>query len=100
LEGNPRRTGDLLLHIVFYAKIEPEQNQFTLQEAINGICDKLIARHPHIYGDVIVKDEEDVKRLEKLKLKRVNNRYWVVFLYHCLRWLKLFVCRKGKANRL
>jgi len=62
--------GDLLLHIVFYAKIGTEQNEFTLDEVINGICEKLIHRHPHIYGDVKVNDEEDVKRnWEKLKLK-------------------------------
>jgi len=69
-KGIREELGDLLLHIVFYAKIGAEQNQFTLQEAIDGICEKLIARHPHIYSDVIVKDEEDVKRnWEKLKLK-------------------------------
>jgi MazG family protein len=69
--------GDLLLHIVFYSKIGSEQKQFELTDVINGICDKLIARHPHIYGDpadsgklVEVKDEEDVKRnWEKLKLR-------------------------------
>ena len=62
--------GDLLLHIVFYTKIGTEQNEFTLEEVINGISDKLIARHPHIYGDVEVKDDEDVKRnWEKLKMK-------------------------------
>ncbi len=62
--------GDLLLHIVFYAKIGTEQNEFTLDQVINGICEKLIHRHPHIYGDVKVNDEEDVKRnWEKLKLK-------------------------------
>jgi len=62
--------GDLMLHLVFYARIGKEQGQFTLEEAISGICDKLIARHPHIYGDVKVNDEEDVKRnWEKLKLK-------------------------------
>jgi XTP/dITP diphosphohydrolase len=55
---------------VFYAKIGREQGRFTLEEVINGICEKLISRHPHIYGDVVVKDEEDVKRnWEKLKLK-------------------------------
>jgi XTP/dITP diphosphohydrolase len=69
-KGIREELGDLLLHIVFYAKIGAEQNQFTLQEAINGICDKLISRHPHIYSDVVVRDEEDVKRnWEKLKLK-------------------------------
>jgi MazG family protein len=62
--------GDLLLHLIFYSKIGAEQNQFTLDEMINGICDKLVARHPHIYGEVKVNDEEDVKRnWEKLKMK-------------------------------
>src|SRR6187551_1978100 len=62
--------GDLLLHIVFYSKIASEQNQFTIEEVLNGISQKLIDRHPHIYGSVEVKDEEDVKRnWEKLKIK-------------------------------
>ncbi|MBN8790439.1 MAG: nucleoside triphosphate pyrophosphohydrolase [Terrimonas sp.] len=62
--------GDVLLHIVFYAKIGAEQQQFTIDDVINGICEKLIARHPHIYGDVKVVNDEDVKRnWEKLKLK-------------------------------
>ena len=69
-KGIKEEIGDLLLHIVFYAKIGAEQQQFTLEESINAICDKLIHRHPHIYGDVQVKDEEDVKlNWEKLKLK-------------------------------
>jgi len=76
-KGIKEELGDLLLHIVFYARIGKEQGQFTLEEVIEGVCDKLIARHPHIYGDVsgeqglvAVKDEEDVKRnWEKLKLK-------------------------------
>jgi XTP/dITP diphosphohydrolase len=62
--------GDLLLHIVFYAKIGAEQGQFTITDVINGICEKLISRHPHIYGDVKAEDEEAVKQnWEKLKLK-------------------------------
>lgn len=62
--------GDLLLHIVFYSKIGSEQNKFTLQEVIAGICDKLIKRHPHIYGNVKVNDEEDVKKnWEQIKLQ-------------------------------
>jgi len=69
-KGIKEELGDILLHLVFYAKIGTEQNQFTLDEVINGVCEKLIFRHPHIYGDVVVKDEEDVKRnWEKLKLK-------------------------------
>ncbi len=62
--------GDLMLHLVFYAKIGAEQNQFTLDDVINGVCEKLIHRHPHIYSDTHVNDEEDVKKnWEKLKLK-------------------------------
>lgn len=62
--------GDMLLHIVFYAKIGSEQQKFELDEVINGICDKLIYRHPHIYSDIKVNDADDVKRnWEKLKLK-------------------------------
>ncbi|QEC67223.1 nucleoside triphosphate pyrophosphohydrolase [Panacibacter ginsenosidivorans] len=62
--------GDLLLHITFYAKIATEQQQFTLEDVIEGICKKLIVRHPHIYGDVKVNDEEDVKRnWEAIKIK-------------------------------
>ncbi len=62
--------GDLLLHILFYSKIGTEQQQFTLEEVINGISEKLINRHPHIYGEVKVNNEEDVKRnWEKLKMK-------------------------------
>jgi MazG family protein len=68
--GIREELGDLLLHIVFYARIGKEENQFQLHEVINGICEKLIARHPHIYGDVQVNNDEDVKRnWEKLKLK-------------------------------
>ena len=69
-KGIKEELGDILLHIVFYAKIGAEQNQFTLEEAINGVCDKLITRHPHIYADVKVNDDDDVKKnWEKLKLK-------------------------------
>lgn len=69
-KGIREELGDLLLHIVFYAKIGSEQGQFELTDVIKGISDKLVARHPHIYGDVKVNDEEDVKRnWEKLKLK-------------------------------
>ncbi|WP_153800972.1 nucleoside triphosphate pyrophosphohydrolase [Foetidibacter luteolus] len=60
--------GDILLHVLFYSKIGSEQQRFTLQEVINGISEKLVKRHPHIYGDVQVNDEEDVKRnWEKIK---------------------------------
>ncbi len=66
--------GDLLLHIVFYAKIAEEENKFTLQQSIEMLCDKLIKRHPHIYGDVFVKDEEEVKQnWEKIKMKDADK---------------------------
>jgi XTP/dITP diphosphohydrolase len=62
--------GDLLLHIIFYAKIGSETNDFDIADVSNAICEKLINRHPHIYGDVKVKDEEEVKQnWENLKLK-------------------------------
>jgi len=62
--------GDLLLHIVFYAKIGAEQRQFELNDVIESICNKLVHRHPHIYGNVVVNSEEEVKRnWEQLKLK-------------------------------
>ena len=62
--------GDLLLHIVFYAKIGSETGDFDIADVANSICEKLISRHPHIYGDVKVENEEDVKRnWENLKLK-------------------------------
>ena len=65
-----KELGDLLLHIVFYAKIGSETNDFDLASISNAIVEKLIHRHPHIYGDVSVTDEEDVKKnWEKLKLK-------------------------------
>jgi MazG family protein len=69
-KGIKEELGDLLLHILFYARIGREKQQFTLDEMIHGICDKLVARHPHIYGDVVVNNDEDVKRnWESLKLK-------------------------------
>ncbi len=70
LEEIKKELGDILLHIVFYAKIGSEQHAFDMADVAEGICEKLIARHPHIYGDVKVADEEEVKQnWEKLKLK-------------------------------
>ena len=69
-KGIREELGDLLLHIVFYARIGKEEGQFTLVEVIHKICEKLIHRHPHIYGNIEVRDEEDVKKnWEKLKIK-------------------------------
>ena len=70
LKGIQEEIGDIMLHMVFYAKIGDEKNEFDIADALNAVCDKLIARHPHIYSDWVVKDEEEVKRnWEKLKLK-------------------------------
>ena len=69
-----KEIGDLMLHLVFYSKIGSEKEAFTITDVINGICEKLIYRHPHIYGDVKVQDEEEVKaNWEKLKLKEGNT---------------------------
>ena len=61
--------GDIMLHMVFYAKIAEEQNEWDIADALNQLCDKLIQRHPHIYGDLKVEDEQEVKKnWEQLKL--------------------------------
>ena len=70
LQEVKKELGDVLLHIVFYSKIGSETNDFDIADVCNEICEKLISRHPHIYGDVVVADEEEVKQnWEKLKLK-------------------------------
>src|SRR3954467_2149123 len=69
-----KELGDIMLHLIFYAKIAEEQKQFNIAEVINAQCEKLIYRHPHIYGDVKVKDEEEVKRnWEQLKLREKSS---------------------------
>jgi XTP/dITP diphosphohydrolase len=78
LEGDltevKKELGDVMLHLVFYAKIGSEKNAFDIKDVLNGISDKLISRHPHIYGDVKVKNEQEVKEnWEKLKLKEGNK---------------------------
>ena len=74
LEEIKKELGDVLLHIVFYAKIGSEKQAFDIADVANAISDKLIDRHPHIYGDVVVENEEDVKKnWEKLKLKEGNK---------------------------
>lgn len=68
--GIREELGDLMLHLVFYARIGTEQQQFTLEDVITGICDKLVARHPHVYGNLKVNDAEEVKKnWEQLKLR-------------------------------
>lgn len=69
-----KELGDVLLHIVFYARIASETKEFDIADVINSLCDKLISRHPHIYGNVKVENEEQVKEnWEKLKLKEGNK---------------------------
>jgi XTP/dITP diphosphohydrolase len=68
--GLKEELGDVLLHLVFYSKIGAEQGQFTFDDVIETVCNKLVARHPHIYGNVVAEDEQQVKQnWEKLKLK-------------------------------
>jgi len=70
LDEVKKELGDVLLHLVFYAKIGSETNDFDIADVANSICDKLISRHPHIYGDLVVANEEEVKQnWEQLKLK-------------------------------
>ena len=70
LEEVKEEIGDLMLHMVFYAKIADEKKAFDIADALHAVCDKLVKRHPHIYGDVKVNGEEDVKKnWEQLKLK-------------------------------
>lgn len=78
LEGNPeeikKEVGDLLLHLVFYAKIGSEQGSYDITTVIDSLCEKLIRRHPHIYGDTVAQDEETVKQnWEKIKLTEKGN---------------------------
>jgi len=78
LEGNmdeiKKELGDIMLHLVFYSRIASESNDFNIVDVLNGICEKLIHRHPHIYSDVKVENETDVKRnWEQLKLKEGNK---------------------------
>ncbi len=69
-----KELGDLMLHLVFYAKIGSETNDFDMQEILHGISEKLIVRHPHIYSDTVVENEEDVKKnWEQIKLKEGNK---------------------------
>ena len=69
-----KELGDLFLHLVFYSKIGDEKGVFNVTDVLNSVCEKLIARHPHIYGDIEVKDEEEVKQnWEQLKLKEGNK---------------------------
>ncbi len=78
LEGDKqeikKELGDIMLHLVFYARIGSETGDFNITDVLNSICDKLVHRHPHIYSDVVVNDEADVKRnWEQLKLKEGNK---------------------------
>lgn len=69
-----KELGDIMLHLVFYSKIASETGDFDVADVLHAICDKLVSRHPHIYGDVIAETEEEVKRnWEQLKLKEGNK---------------------------
>ena len=78
LEGDQqeikKELGDVMMHLVFYARIAAENKAFDIVDVLNGVCDKLINRHPHIYGDVVAEDEATVKQnWEKIKLKEGNK---------------------------
>lgn len=74
LQEVKKELGDIMLHLVFYAKIASETQVFDIADVLHGICDKLITRHPHIYGDTKVSGEEEVKQnWEKIKLKEGNK---------------------------
>nr|WP_299418368.1 nucleoside triphosphate pyrophosphohydrolase [uncultured Emticicia sp.] len=69
-----KELGDIMLHLVFYSKIASETGDFDVADVLHAICDKLVSRHPHIYGDIIAETEEEVKRnWEQLKLKEGNK---------------------------
>lgn len=75
LEEIKKELGDLMLHMVFYARIGSEKKAFDVADVLNQVCDKLVRRHPHIYGDVSAEDEEAVKaNWEKIKLKEKGNQ--------------------------
>jgi len=74
MAGIRKELGDILLHIVFYAKIASETGDFNITDVIDGICEKLVFRHPHVFGNVLVNDAEDVKtNWENLKIKEGNK---------------------------
>lgn len=74
LQEVKKEIGDIMLHLVFYARIASEMKAFDIADVLHSLCDKLIERHPHIYGDVIANDEETVKaNWEKIKLKKGNK---------------------------
>jgi len=74
-EGIAEELGDLLLHIVFYARIGEELGKFDIASVSNQLCEKLIRRHPHIYGDVNVEDEDEVARnWEQIKLQEKGKQ--------------------------
>ena len=75
LDEVKKELGDLMLHLVFYAKIGSEKGAFDITDVLNGICDKMVVRHPHIFGNEKVENAEQVeKNWEKIKLEREHNR--------------------------
>ena len=92
--------GDMLLHILFYSKIASEENKFTIEDVIDGISKKLINRHPHIYGDVKVNDENDVKRnWEKIKIQE-GKRSVLSGVPKSMSSLPKAICIQEKAKKV
>ena len=82
-----KELGDLMLHMVFYSKIGSEKGAFDVADVLNSVCDKLIHRHPHIYGDVEAKTEEEVKaNWEAIKLKEKGTKVFFRVPRGCLHW--------------
>jgi len=75
LSGVKEEIGDIMLHMVFYAKIGDEKGAFDITDALHSVCDKLVRRHPHIYGDVNVEDDEEVKKnWERIKMSEKGKK--------------------------
>ena len=89
MEEIKKELGDVLLHIVFYSRIASETNDFDISDVIHSLCDKLIHRHPHIYGDVKVKDEAEVKKnWELLKLKEGRKSALLHLPFSCFMYIQ------------
>ena len=97
-----KEMGDLMLHLVFYSKIGEEKKLFDIETVLNGINEKLVRRHPHIFGDVAVQNETEVKEnWEKIKLQEKGIvPYWVAFQNHCCHGESVQCRKKLRVGRL
>ena len=101
-QGLKEELGDLLLHIVFYSKIGAERGEFTLDDVIEGVCNKLVSRHPHIYSSTVVNDEEEVKaKLGEAETEGREEIYpqRVATVYTC-HYESTAIAKQNQAGRL